>query len=222
MLLEVTPPTAEPVTLKEARVHLRQGFDGDSPRAVVLYDDVPDDSWVIPKITAARQSAESFLGYPLTDAIYQMTLQDFTGRPFDPRAARYPWRLDYLPVPMGLQLPPGIGEVESIEYLDPVTHLPVVLATSGYDFDPVTRTVYNDQPWPSISSRSSAVRIKVRGVYGRGSPPVKVPEAIKHAILLMVGEWYANREITIDGRIATIALGVEYLLRPYRTRLGMA
>lgn len=44
----------------------------------------------------------------------------------------------------------------------------------------------------------------------------KVPAPIKHAILLMTGHLYNNREINIIGSIVTkIPLSFEYLLSPY-------
>ena len=224
----VVQPTAEPLTLLDARIHLHQGADGDSPLgpqegdSPVLFDFTPDDSWVLGAIRSARESCELYLGFPLTNGVYRLAFPDFTGRTPE-EIARCRYSASYWPFaqPQYLTLPSGFVSLEGIEYLD-ATNTLVTLAPSGYDFDPVSRIVFNDAPWPALSSRPLAVRILARGAYGIDSPGLPVPESVKQAMKLMIGEWYENRELSIDGRVAEITLGIEYLLRPLRTRLGMA
>lgn len=69
-----------------------------------------------------------------------------------------------------------------------------------------------DQSWPSpISGEPGAAIIRYTAGYE------EVPAAIKHAILLMVGNWFANREAVITGTISSeLPLAVEALLQPYR------
>lgn len=43
-----------------------------------------------------------------------------------------------------------------------------------------------------------------------------VPDAIKHAMLLLIGHWYERREATTGERIADLPFGVAALLGPYR------
>ena len=237
LMLEVTQPTREPLTLDEARIHLRQQGDGDSPNSgdsPNFYEQFPDDSWIVSKLTAVRQSCEDYLGFPLTDAVYMLVYQDFMGNPVPTTAQRAfdgfrtpQWNLPSLacygaPGVYGLQMPGWVGDVEAVQYLDPVSNHAMSVSTSGFDYDPVTKIIYNDLPWPVTSTRAGAVRISVRGEYGYDSPATRIPETIKHAMLLMLAEWYENRSITIDGRIAEITLGTEFLLRPLRYRLGMA
>jgi uncharacterized phage protein (predicted DNA packaging) len=45
------------------------------------------------------------------------------------------------------------------------------------------------------------------------SPP---QPAIGHAILLLIGHWYANREAATEAPPKAIAFGVDTLLAPYR------
>ena len=223
MFEAVYPPSAEPLTVKEVRIHLRQAGDGDSPQpgdSPAMFEELPDTSWIKSKITTARESCEAFLGFPLTDALYLLTFADFTGR-----TAEQIRQNRFYPVAANeqnfLKLPQGFVELEAISFLD-VNNISRVLPSSTYDFDPVTGLVFPDSAWPILSSRPQAVRLLARGAYGVDSPPRPVPQAIKHAMLLMIGEWNYNREQTIEGRVAETPLGVEYLLRPLRTRLGMA
>ena len=45
-----------------------------------------------------------------------------------------------------------------------------------------------------------------------------IPQAIKQAMLLLIGEWYEQREAAADTKytIQTIPWGVKQLLAPYR------
>ncbi len=45
----------------------------------------------------------------------------------------------------------------------------------------------------------------------------KLPAAVKHAILLLVGHLYANRESVSFASASVIPLAYEYLLQPYKS-----
>jgi len=62
--------------------------------------------------------------------------------------------------------------------------------------------------------------IRIVGTYGY-SASSDVPRSIKHAMLLMIGHWYENREETITGvglSMQEIPLGAQSLLEMYRTK----
>lgn len=68
--------------------------------------------------------------------------------------------------------------------------------------------------WPSIRWHSEAVRIRYTAGYGAADD---VPAPIKHAILLMVGHFYANREEVVIGSTAVeVPLAARSLLSPFR------
>lgn len=70
---------------------------------------------------------------------------------------------------------------------------------------------------PSVSVRSDAVRVEL--VAGFGPAATDVPEAIRHAIKLLVGGWYENREESVIGvSVASlpVSLAAESLIAPYR------
>ena len=56
--------------------------------------------------------------------------------------------------------------------------------------------------------------------YVAGVADSAVPAPIKHAILLMVGHWYANREAVAPGQMHEVPMAVDALIRPYR-RVGV-
>ena len=45
----------------------------------------------------------------------------------------------------------------------------------------------------------------------------KLPPSVKHAILLLVGHFYANRESVSFASASVIPLAYEYLLQPYKS-----
>ncbi|MGV3649847.1 MAG: head-tail connector protein [Devosia sp.] len=115
-----------------------------------------------------------------------------------------------------LPLPP-IVDIVSIKYID----------TSGAEQtmpDTDYRLLSNGsiwaERWPTVKG-PDAVRIRYRAGYD-GEPAADdgtgdVPPAIKHAILMLVGQWYATREaINIGNIVSDLPFGVEALLSPYR------
>lgn len=69
---------------------------------------------------------------------------------------------------------------------------------------------------PSLESRSDAIRATF--VAGFGAAPEDVPDDLRHAIKLMIGGWYENREETVIGvSVASlpISLSAEALISGY-------
>lgn len=194
-LRQVAAPTAEPITLDQARIHLRQATDGATPSDPSVYlESLPDASWVTAAISAARQHAENFLGYPLTDATYEATFDAFEAV---------------------MRLPEGASTVTDVKYLD-ASNVEQTLSNGSYSFDPLSG-LYITTPPGTMSTRTNSVRVRFKG----GLTPSTVPEAIRLALMLLIGHWYSNREASASG-MDEMPFGVEALLRPYRVQLGMA
>ena len=51
---------------------------------------------------------------------------------------------------------------------------------------------------------------------GYGDATTDVPETIRHAMMLMVGHWYDNREQTGFDELSNIPFGYEALLNMHR------
>ena len=72
-----------------------------------------------------------------------------------------------------------------------------------------------DVDFPSLSDRINAVEVKYTVGYGAAS--TNVPEAIRTAVILTVGNWYQNRQSVVTGTIATeLPLSSQYLLDQYK------
>ena len=114
--------------------------------------------------------------------------------------------------------------------VDSITHV------KYYDSDNVLQTLDSDlyilddssQParigleingtLPSLADRINAVEVKYPVGYGTAS--TDVPEGIRTAIILTVGNWYENRQTVITGRTATeLPLSSQYLLDQYKIQV---
>jgi uncharacterized phiE125 gp8 family phage protein len=193
---------AEPITLAEAKLHLRVDDDGDSPASH------PDDPLILALITAARQHAENFTGRAIASAtyVYRRSLFD----------------------DCGIRLPrPPVVALVSVEYMDDAGLWVAVDPTTYHlDDDPEEPSVVlnAEAEWPEPGAFASPVRVTYEAGFNDGdSPPVStLPEPIRQAMLLLIGHLYENREAVTEKATYELAMGVKSLLRPYRVLLGMA
>lgn len=178
-----TPPSDEPVTLTEAKLHLR----ADS--------DTADDTLITALIQAAREHVEAVCERALMP-------QTWTERRFG-----FP---DVLTLRGG-----AVSAVVSVKYvdadgaqqtLDPTTYL-ADLTTEPATVSPV----YGTQ-WPVARQQVGAVSVEYTVGYADAA---SVPAALKAAILLIVGDLYANREAKVDAKMIENR-AVSRLLFPYK------
>ena len=65
--------------------------------------------------------------------------------------------------------------------------------------------------WPATQNRSDAIRIEYE--IGFGNAISDVPQSIRHALMLLIGHWYDNRENELIGTISkSIPFGFEELI----------
>ncbi len=176
-----TQPAEEPVTLTEAKAHLR-------------VSDTADDTYITAIIKAAREQAERFVN----GAIVTQTLTGKLDQFFNE-----------------ISLPSGpIAGITSISYIDTDGETQTV-DSSIYTLDAPQRRIllaYN-QEWPDTRCQKNAVTV----VFTAGVAVADVPQSIKQAILLLVGEMYENREETVIGVSASrLSLTAERLLQPFK------
>jgi uncharacterized phiE125 gp8 family phage protein len=172
----VSTPTVYPVTLAEAKAHL-------------VIDHDLDDSLVDGLIAAATEYAEQYTNRALVQRTLDYSMDSFPASAF------------VLPKAPALS-------VTSIDYTD-TNGDPQTVPTTVYGLDlgvtpPVIYLKYG-QVWPTARSERNAVTVRfVAGYAGLGSPEdvrAGVPEAIKAAIKLIVGDLYLNRERKMDVQV---------------------
>jgi uncharacterized phiE125 gp8 family phage protein len=163
-LTKITDASVEPVTLQEAKLHLRVIADLADVAAH------PEDALIAALITAARTDCEDRL---------QRSLMQTT------------WKLEADAFPCGvirLERAPIIS-VDTLKYFD-ADETQQTLATSAYRLSGHRVEVVDT--WPATQPRIGAVELVYKAGYGTTAD--KVPAPIKAWILLAMGDMYTNRE----------------------------
>ena len=68
--------------------------------------------------------------------------------------------------------------------------------------------------WPVSQQRSDAIKIEYE--IGYGDEITSVPQTIRHALMLLIGHWYDNREQTGVDELSNIPFGYEEMLNLHR------
>ena len=201
----VTPPAGEPVTLLEAKQHLRVDVDDD-------------DALIGSLIAAARQAAETITGRQLMTARWKLVLDAFPGATFAHAGTGATFSL---PAHAVLLAKCPVQSVISIEYLDMNGTLQTMHA-EDYVLDaacePARLSPAFGKSWPPTLPQIGAITVTFDAGYGLASA---VPEGIKSWIKLRVGSLYGHREevsVLTRGRIDPLPF-VDGLLDGYRVSL---
>jgi uncharacterized phiE125 gp8 family phage protein len=162
----------------------------DEAKAYLRADGNEDDALIGSLITAARESVESSCERALMPQV---------------------WTERQVTFPAGIELRGGlVDEVTSVKYLD-ANGVQQTLDPTAYrlSFNTSTPTLVPVSTWP--------VGTNVEVEYSLGYPEAAtVPAAIRAAILIMVADMYANREISLAGSQFTQNRTVFRLLFPYK------
>lgn len=179
MLTLVTPPAAEPITLAEAKLHLR-------------LETTADDALVTSMIAAARRMCEIRVDRAFVTQTWDLSLDAYPSAMVSPYTSPYRelWLLGHrggIPIPN-----PPLQSVTSLSYVD-VAGVTQVLAPSAYQVVAGTPglvvPVYGTS-WPSYRNQPGAVVLRYVAGYGLAAA---VPEAIKAAMKLLLTHLYENR-----------------------------
>jgi uncharacterized phiE125 gp8 family phage protein len=204
----ITPPASEPISLAEAKTHLRV-IDSDQ------------DSLISALITAARMNCENWTGRAFVDQEWELVLDGFPSTSLLTTGTT--------DVKYAIRIPkPRLIEVTQFAY-DDAAGDEQIMNVSDYYVDSVSEPGWvvpnGTSSWPSTIDAINSVRIRFRAGYlSTDSPPVDdVPDDVKAAIKLTLGSLFEHRESQVVGTIASaLPIGVEALLRPHRVLLGMA
>lgn len=185
-----TAPSVEAVTLEEAKAHLRLEHDDD-------------DDAIEAMLAAAREHLEGFNGATKRAFIAQdwrvaVTGPDGFGRLFAPVSPA--------------------SAIVSIQYYPPDSDT-LTTATAG-DFRLIKAPDWAyiepkaGKSWPSLDDRPDALQAVFTCGYGDAAEDVPAP--LLHAIKLLVGHLYENREEFTALRLERLPFGVESLISTYR------
>jgi uncharacterized phiE125 gp8 family phage protein len=68
--------------------------------------------------------------------------------------------------------------------------------------------------WPVAEDRSDAIRIEY--TIGYGTSASDVPDTLRHAMMMLIGHWYENRETTMMDELSNIPYGFDALMDMHR------
>ena len=159
--------------------------------------DTTDDTLISDLILAATDLAEARSGRAYVERELTLTL-------------------DAWPAEIRLPSPPLKTATVVIKYDDDAGD-EQTLATADYrvDEDSAPARINPVDSWPDISDWTGAIRITYTAGYG--DSPTSTPARARRAILLLVAELYANREISVlNTNVAELPLAADALLAPDR------
>lgn len=162
----ITPPAAEPVTLQEAKDHLRiTGSD--------------EDALLTTFIEVAREYCEEYQNKAYITQTWDLSLDEFPKSPYS------------------LPKPP-LQSISSIKYYDQdgTEH---EFNASNYLVDTASVkgrvSLAYGKSWPSVTLQPIN-GVVIQFVAGYGDATTDVPERIRNAIKVLIGQIYENREAT--------------------------
>lgn len=185
----VTPPTVEPVSLDDAKEHLRVDWDDD-------------DSYITALITAARMITEERTGRALISQTWDLILDDF------PCSDRITLRK------ASLQSVTYVNYIDS----DGTTNvMPTSDYTVDKDSIPGRIFLRFAKIWP-VAILQPASAVKIRMVCGYGDAVDDIPQPLKQAMYYLISQWYEQREPVILSRsqLLPVPFTFDLLIAPYR------
>lgn len=191
----VTAADGEPVSLDEARLHLKVDIDDD-------------DELIVNQIVAARTYLEEICGRAFMSQTFDYSID-----------GEWPWVLNFERGThervIEIQKAP-LASVTSVTYVDSAG-VTQTLAADQYVVDGAG-SIGRIYPaygvyWPSVRCQNRAITVRFVAGYGASDA---VPQALKQALLLLVSHWFVNREPVTTGIAPTLPMTIDALIAPYR------
>lgn len=184
-LVRIEGPNLEPVTLEEAKLHLR--VDGSE-----------EDLLISTLITTAREYCETWQARAYVTQTWELVLDTF------------PYKKDHIIIPL-----PPLQAVESLKYKDKEgaettwdSSNYIIVTTS----QPGRLVLAYGKVWPSVLLQpAGAISIRFNAGYWDAAA---VPEKFKAAIKLIVAYLYEHRDNVAEKGFLPAFTVVEALLRP--------
>ena len=184
-----TAPTLTPVSLAEAKTHLR--IDSSF---------TADDDYITTLINVATSAAENYTNLAIMEQSWYLDIDAFP---------------DYFNLLKGTL---RVLTINSITYSD-ADNASQTLAAANYFADgsikPSRIYFAPDATIPSTYDKPNAVSVDFTLGFSAAS---QVPAPIKQAVLLMVGTYYETRQTVSDRTYKEIPQSAEFLLMPYRVQ----
>jgi uncharacterized phiE125 gp8 family phage protein len=189
-LSEVSAPAQEPLTLKQAKDHLRVDVDDDDELIAIL-------------IRAARGYVETFTHRALLAQTWDLKLDGF---PCD-----RPWYLPKAPTIAVVSITYIATDGTSTPWTLYQTDLPSGPKAAQARIAPIYAGYYPSTRWTLNA-------VVVRFTAGYGTAASSVPAELLAAMKLLIGHWYERREpVNIGNLVTSIPLSAESLMWPFKS-----
>lgn len=207
--LVVTAPAVTPVSLDEAKAHLR-------------VDDDTEDTLIAAMIAGAAGSAELYLGRSLITQTLRLTLDRWPVNEVRPGVGfDGPW----INGPRLIELArPPVQSIASVTVYDDDDQAsvvdPSIYRLANGSNDRARLVLRKGQTWPTGTRITDAIEIDY--VAGYGDAGTDVPEPIRQGLLALIGFWFEHRDgagWTAD--TSPLPVGAVTLWRPFRL-IGIA
>ena len=188
-LTRSSQPVVEPVTITDAKAHLRVDTDADN-------------TYIMGLVAAARAWVEEYLDRSLVHTQWTMRLDGFP-----------PNGLDNLELPRPPMATASAVSAVAITYTTE-TGAVVVFPSHEYRVDrnstPGAISPLYEQAWPVHRRDDNSVTITWWGGYGEDG--TKVPKVVRAAILMLVAYWYERRLAADQVAATAVPFGVSSML----------
>lgn len=189
-ITRTTEPATEPVTLDEAKGHLR------------IVDFTDDDAYINTLISVARRAIEDMTGRTLIDTTFTQSARNWC-----------PWisllRGNAHTINSIVYDPDGGGAEVT------VSNTLYGLRPYGDGLGQVS--FFDDFTEPDLLDRPLVDRIRIEFVAGYGNAATAIPQPLKQAVLYLVQHFYDNRSpVGINVNLNKMPFTVEALCGPYK------
>jgi uncharacterized phiE125 gp8 family phage protein len=184
-----TPPSVEPISLVEAKLHLR-------------VDGADEDDLIGLFITAARSHVEDVTGAALMQQTWQVTWDRFEERMTFPGG-----RVSALSSLTYLDLQGDLQAMQlGVDYVADLASVPARVAPPAGKCWPRTLCV--------PAAVTAAIRVGLPPATG-DAPGTQIPAALRAVLLMIIGDLYTNREATGQANDVATNPTIERLLAPF-------
>lgn len=182
----VTAASAEPVSLLEAKAHLRLvGTDEDAYLAAI--------------IPAAREAIENITGRAIVSTRFKLVLDSFPA-------------CDTIELPRNpVSAVHSVKYYNASSVLTTFSSGSYIADTSS---EPARIVLKNGYSWPDTWSDINAVEIEFTAGYGDAGSDA--PPSFRHAILLFLDHLYANRSVVQGTQVYEVPHTISLLVLPYK------
>lgn len=206
-IISYTNAATDYVSLTEAKQHLRVNTS-------------TDDTYISNLIMMALDACSQYVGYSIRKASVQYGFDSLVGQP----AIMNPINGTEQPVGNLLRIPGKVLALTSVQYVDDNNTAQAFndYIVSPQPFGDYGRTLFITSAPSSTTDDTTKYLVSVtEGFEAPSATGVNasdiMPQSIKFAALLLVGQYYDNRQSIVVGTIqSTMDLGLHYLLDPYK------